>query len=329
MFFFPYSVLNTQYHFHYLKHDQLPKGLSNQIFTLINSHHIYYLMNRQIYKTDLEYPFIEYDQHGFIANYTEDGSKIKLYHLLNVVSYNDIHQYPRISYPYILWFEKDQTVVHIASLENPQNILATIESNDLISCWKSSPNGQYLILGNLSGDLFIFDGQQKKVSQHSLSGINSFIQKIGITDQGFYYLLGQEPKSLIYGYFNAQKQTFKKEGSVKMDHSLFHQDFIATSQFLFINNHPFFERYQFHTSSLSLKKTLSIKPYNLFLARDIGSHQTLLGYSFQDNAYIFDLINNDENRIIFSDVVESKTIPICLKHDKHYYIILGSKVIVI
>jgi hypothetical protein len=321
VFFVPVYIMNSYYHFHFYPYNSFPPLLKSQLFTLISpTDGIFYLQKNQFYKISLQNPYIGYDPHGFVVNYNNQGTQITLYKETYItLKRNNSYTYPRIAYPFLLFFNQDLTSVEVTLIDSPTHTIKIVQGGDIFTSWSSSPNGNYLILANLSGEVFIFDKKNLKWSSHFPKNYgNCFVQSAGITDDGLFFTVGNTPKILSYGNVHTFKKTF--ETIPLTNTSTTRQTPFITDNFILFPDKTGFELLKYNNEKITKQKFLLYKPYSVFLAKELSHKRLLIGYFVSENLYVFDVMDENQN-FLYSYSMESSILPIYSKIKNKDYLI--------
>lgn len=193
----------------YLSLDHVFLELKDKSFMTYKNNQLLSFSNQKITSVPVE-NYVDFSPNGYAVLYDKMGNDINLYEKENLIhTWKNQYKYPRLHYPFIFFFSSDMSKAEVYSvLENRDKPLCTVVSSEMFTSWASAPNGEYFILGDLSGKAFIYNAHSKKVHTFSSEkSKNNYIKGVHINSSGdFCVLSGLSPELLYMGNARNQKQ---------------------------------------------------------------------------------------------------------------------------
>jgi len=131
--------------------------------------------------------------------YDKMGTNLELYKYKDVIkSFKSSNNYPRIINNFLFLFSSDMMSVKVFSIDELKELF-NISTNDIITSYNVSKNNKYIIIGNMSGDLFIYDTYTKKPFRISIKeSKNNYIRSLYIDDEGNFTGIGGIYPDIIF-----------------------------------------------------------------------------------------------------------------------------------
>lgn len=253
----------------FIPYSKIPFNNLKQTFLTVSKDKIFFL-HKGVEEKNIE-TFIDFSHNGYYTTYDKMGEKIQLFKLNEKkFEWQNTHNYPRISFPYLFLFSSDLSKINIFDLrQRSGNKIFDFKSEDQISSWKCEKSGKFCILGALDGHFYILKRQKKSKKDFLLkkyilkkSRIN-YVKGVSIDSKGNFFVQGSlYPEILAYGNYKHDKINYTKTPSTGRRQ----RKIIQKSSFVFIQTESGVLIYDKEndniTSTFSLMPFLSVESIN-------------------------------------------------------------------